>query len=223
MSTHRPAILLTGFGPFPGVPINATSLLAPRLAAAARERFPGYRVVSHLLPTEWRAAPEVLDAALAETRPVLALHFGVSSRAYGFTLEMRARNHCSHAPDACGELPAQACIAADGPQFLPASIPAHAIVAGLRRRGIAASLSRDAGAYLCNAVLYHALSKSADRPRARRAGFVHLPSDLVDVGPGAHARAAVGCSLDWTSAIDGGLHIIAAALGRPQAVGPALA
>ena len=34
MLMRKPIVLLTGFGPFPGIPDNASSLLVPRLRAA---------------------------------------------------------------------------------------------------------------------------------------------------------------------------------------------
>ena len=58
MTASRPAILLTGFGAFPGVADNATAALIPQLAAAARERFPEYDVVDDVLPVEWQRAPD---------------------------------------------------------------------------------------------------------------------------------------------------------------------
>ena len=58
LTPARPIVLLTGFGPFPGVPENATAVLVPRLAKAARELFPTYDFVAEILPTEWTAAPQ---------------------------------------------------------------------------------------------------------------------------------------------------------------------
>ena len=40
------------------------------------------------------------------------------------------------------------------------------------------SLSNDAGGYLCNAVLYHALHAIGSAGHPCRAGFIHLPVDL---------------------------------------------
>src|SRR6185503_17433013 len=77
----RTTVLITGFGPFPGVPVNATMQLVPELARAAARQFAGVRIATEVLATEWAAAPQRLDALLAEIEPDLVLHFGVSSRA----------------------------------------------------------------------------------------------------------------------------------------------
>ena len=77
----RITVLITGFGPFPGVPVNATMRLLPELARAAPKRFPDVQFAVEVLPTEWAAAPRRLQQLLAEVEPDIALHFGVSSRA----------------------------------------------------------------------------------------------------------------------------------------------
>src|SRR6202521_1145034 len=101
----RTTVLVTGFGPFPGVPVNATMRLVPELAQSAARQFAGVRIAGAVLATEWAAAPRQLDQLLAEIEPDLVLHFGVSSRARGFEIEQRAHNACLQAPDAAGAMP----------------------------------------------------------------------------------------------------------------------
>ena len=79
----RRTILLTGFGPFPGVAENATSKLVPALAAAAREAFAEHAFLSEILDTAWDSAPARVAALLAHHKPHLALHFGVAREAQG--------------------------------------------------------------------------------------------------------------------------------------------
>ena len=174
-------VLLTGFAPFPGVPINASMRLVPELVAAAKRRFPGTTVSAGLLPTEWVAAPRQMEVLLAEVKPDLLLHFGVSSRARGFEIELRGQNRCDQQPDAIGGLPSSSAVHADGPNFMRASLPVAYIVSRLRRRGIRAFASRDAGGYLCNATLYNSLAKARGVP-GRRVGFIHLPASLAKQG-----------------------------------------
>src|SRR5690348_14889515 len=106
----RTTVLVTGFGPFPGVPVNATMRLLPELAQVVPKLFPDVRFVFEVLRTEWVAGPQRLLRVLDELRPDLALHFGVSSRARGFEIESRARNVCAATPDASGALPASATV-----------------------------------------------------------------------------------------------------------------
>jgi pyroglutamyl-peptidase len=222
-STHaggraRTTVLITGFGPFPGVPVNATMRLLPELARAAPRLFPDVHFAVEVLPTEWAAGPRRLHQVLAEVAPDLALHFGVSSRARGFEIEQRARNACAVTMDACGALPSGAALRDGGAEHLPASLPVRHIVARLRRLGIPAFVSRDAGSYLCNAALYHSLVCAKDEAAAgRRVGFVHIPATLARSGGPNRGRTGA-CSLTWEQALHGALEILAACLGRPSAL-----
>src|SRR5262249_5925593 len=134
-------VLLTGFAPFPGVPVNASMALVPQLADRAKCRFPGTKLSTAVLATEWLAAPRQLDIRLAHARAHLSLHFGVSGRARGCEIELRGQNRCLPAADAGGALPVSAAVREDGPEILRASLPVNYIVARLRRRGIPAFAS----------------------------------------------------------------------------------
>lgn len=207
----RPVILLTGFGPFPGVPENATARLVPRLAKAARELFPAYEVVAAILPTEWVAAPQKVGDLLARPGTVLALHFGVSRQAQGFQIELVGRNRCSVVADAAGKMPAGECLLDDGPTELACTLPVERIMQRLTQLGVPVRTSTDAGGYLCNALLYHSLGAAETLAKPHLVGFVHLPADLV--GHGADGRAPhPDCRLDWRGAMAGGVEIIAACL-----------
>lgn len=210
----RTRLLLTGFGPFPGVPINATMRLVPELAEAVAQHFPDVRCSTLLLATEWSTAPARVAEAIEGMPPDVLLHFGVSSRARGFEIETRARNACQASPDAAGTLPAAAVLMDAGQDFLPASLPVRHILARLRARGLPAFASRDAGAYLCNAVLYRSLAQHRETGSAR-VGFIHIPATLVRPGGSNRGRSGA-CALSWPQALQGGLEIIAACLGRPS-------
>ena len=159
-SDGRTTLLMTGFGPFPSVPVNATMTLVPRLAAAARQLFPAVRIVTEILPTEWVAAPARVDELLVAHRPDIILHFGVSSRARGFEIEARGRNVCVMAADASGAHPAASTVRGNGQQLIASRVPVAEIVRRLRLRHVPAYQSWNAGTYLCNATLYHVLSHS---------------------------------------------------------------
>ena len=214
MPRNRPAILVTGFGPFPGAPRNASSLLAEALAEAASRVLPGYAIHAETLPTEWQAGPSRLSALIDTLQPVVAVHFGVSHRARSFVVETRARNMRDDIDDACGAAPDSVCVADSGPAQLTATLPTGLIVERLRRRGIPVQLSRDAGGYLCNALLYHSLDDARRRSRSGfgvRRGFIHIP-DRLAAGRGG-ARRANACLLDWNSALEGGIEILTTSAG----------
>ncbi len=210
-------ILITGFGPFPGMPENASALFAVKLAHLAARRFRGRRVVSRVLATEWEAAPRRLTELYRRERPKLALHFGVSETT-GFAVETTARNVRSPMADATGAAPASTWIARDGPAVLACPLPYTEIVARLTAQGLPAHISEDAGAYLCNAVFYTALAHCSVPSARTRAGFVHIPAALLEDRGAAHgARLPPGADprLDWEGALLGGLEIIRTCLGLP--------
>ena len=91
MSQNPREILLTGFGPFPGVAENATARLVPELALRAANAFPEYTFHHAILETAWGAAPQRAAELIATHRPILALHFGVARDADGRSQPSRCR------------------------------------------------------------------------------------------------------------------------------------
>ena len=178
MHNHRLPVLLTGFGPFPGMPVNASVRLVEALAPRARAAFPSCAIHAAILPAEWTAAPQRLEALITQVQPALMLLFGVAKDCTGFRIETQAHNACNAAEDAAGLLPASQWLTRDGPASHNATLPANEIVARLTARGLPAASSNDAGRYLCNAVLYHGLSYARDAKHPCRAGFIHIPHQI---------------------------------------------
>ena len=101
---ERPRVLLTGFGPFPGVPVNPSGWLAETLAERWLSAEADGRVHARILPTEWEAA--ALIPRLCETlQPHVMIHFGVSEHANTFRIERSAHNRAAPRADARGALP----------------------------------------------------------------------------------------------------------------------
>ena len=212
----RTTLLMTGFGPFPTVPANATMTLVPRLAVAARQLFPAVRIVTEILPTEWIAAPIRVNDLLTAHQPDIILHFGVSSRARGFEIETRGQNVRVMAPDASGAHPSAPAVSEAGQHLLPSRIPVGEIVRRLRLQKLPAYQSWSAGTYLCNATLYHSLTET--HGGVSQAGFVHIPGSLAPVGlqSAKTLRTSPGCPLTWPQALAGGLEIVATLLDQPS-------
>jgi pyroglutamyl-peptidase len=177
-ASRTATLLLTGFGPFPGVPANQSKRLVTRLAAQVRRRWPKLHVATLVLPTEWVRAPLLVDAALDRLKPDVALHFGVSGQAAGFDVESVALNKARPTRDAAGHLPAAAHLDAAGGRFLRGHAHAQWLIRPLRRAGHVCRLSDDAGGYLCNAVYYHSLKHAALHAPGRIVAFVHVPKRL---------------------------------------------
>jgi pyroglutamyl-peptidase len=212
---QRDTILLTGFGPFPGVPENASQKFVPKLAHLAARRFSAHRVVARILPTEWERAPSRLKALYDRERPKLVLHFGVSAQASCYVIEMLSRNACRHVEDAVGAMPRDDLVMAGGPHTLRTHLPAEEIVARLAALKVPAVLSDDAGGYICNAVLYRSLifADQGDQPAAM-VGFFHIPQIILPALLKKRANP-LEMRFDWGTALIGGLEIIRTCLGRP--------
>ena len=210
MRASRSTILLTGFGPFPGVPVNVSGPLTEAIARRAATRFRSKRIVTAVLPTEWQTAPRRLAEFYRKETPALVLHFGVSERARDLVIETRALNRRGPTPDAAAARPKSSCIIAGGPDHLDVGLPVESIVDRLRAMGIPASRSDDAGSYLCNTVLYHSLRLAAAMAVPAAVGFVHIPTELVDL-----AAENPGRRLTWIEALAGCIEIIRTCLGLP--------
>ncbi|MFG1282852.1 pyroglutamyl-peptidase I family protein [Xanthobacter autotrophicus] len=171
-------ILVTAFGPFPGVPVNPSQRAATDLLRLKRPALSGVEITLSILPTRWDVLPR-LDALLRERTFDAVLLLGVASRRRRVCLETRAVNAARDFPDAAGRHPPGRRLMTQQADVLASTAPALAWVAALRRAGIAASASLDAGRYLCNAAYFHALAAAHGQLRGNGAVapvlFIHLP------------------------------------------------
>ena len=206
--------LITGFGPFPGVPMNISGPFARELARATQRTAGQTKVIAAVLPTEWYQAPRLLEEYYFRFRPTIALHFGVSHQAHAMTIECRARNIAERA-DASGAAPEFGYLAPARPLDLPVTLPAARIASRMRKRAIPAVLSNDAGAYLCNAILYHSLELMRVMRIDGQCGFIHLPAHLTQDGAGRGSAAT--SRLSFEQALTGGCEALATLLHRPVA------
>jgi pyroglutamyl-peptidase len=171
---ERPRILLTGFGPFPGVPTNPSAWLAETLAEGLPAPDLHGRIHVRIFPTEWQAAALVAD--LCETlQPHVMIHFGVSEHAKTFRIEHSAHNRTAPRADAGGALPASPVILGEGAGRLDTAFPAAALARHLKTNGVAVVTSHSAGHYLCNFLYYHSLDWALRQSAPPLVLFVHVP------------------------------------------------
>jgi pyroglutamyl-peptidase len=181
-------ILVTGFGPFPGAPFNPTTPLVRRLARLRRPALAEVTLVPHVFPTSYTAVDRDLPKLLARTHPDALLMFGLAPRAKTVRVETRARNAASILPDAGGASPHRHGVEAGAPRTLALLAPAHRLLGALRAARVPATLSHDAGSYLCNYLCWQA-AESARRPRGPRlAAFIHVPHIRRQARPRAAKR-----------------------------------
>jgi pyroglutamyl-peptidase len=206
IATPSPRMLLTGFGPFPTVPVNASAQLAEAAGTILSRTWPQGKILVAALPTDWRNGPAQLERLLRLHRPDIALHFGVARDASGFRLETVAENGVLRQADASGYVPRRRTLNTRGPKTLSSTFPIRAIADRLMQLGLPVELSTDAGRYLCNATLYRSLLIARQMRRSVMTGFVHIPADLAVRGARAEAEltAAPGLhELDWDRAVMG--------------------
>lgn len=167
----RVDLLVTGFGPFPGIPNNPSATLARKVAAHLRLKRAGLSVAMQLIPTEYAAAERLVPQMVAEMRPRAVLMFGVASKRKALSVELRARNRLSllH-PDAAGQRPTRLVLEPGAAWARHGRAPfTQAVQMGLRA-GLPTRLSISAGTYLCNFAYWRMLA-ATDGPCL----FLHIP------------------------------------------------
>jgi len=168
-------ILVTGFGPFPGAPFNPTGLLAQRIARARRPALADVKLVTHIFPTSYAAVDRELPALIAKHKPDAMLMFGLAPRARALRVETRARNVLALLPDAGGASLGRRTIAASGPASIKLRTPSRQQLAALRGLQPRATLSHDAGRYLCNYLCWRVAETASSGTEPRLASFIHVP------------------------------------------------
>jgi pyroglutamyl-peptidase len=168
-------VLLTGFEPFGGEPINPSWLAASALADA---EIGGAKVVSCLLPCVFGAAMDTLRQEIGAHDPVLVVATGQAGGRDGLSLERVAIGvDDASIADNAGQQPIDRPILPGGPVGYWSSLPLKAAVSALREAGLRAHVSQTAGTFVCNHVFYglmHLLHTGGGAP-GRRGGFVHVP------------------------------------------------
>lgn len=161
-------VVVTGFGSFPGQPVNPTEAVVDAIADD-----PG--VVARVLPVSWRRSLDELDALVAANPGTPVVAFGVAASASGVRVEQvgRRRDHVE-AVDVDDEVLGDM-TGGDRRVAVPTRLPVRELEEALRDAGVPVEASDDAGAYVCNHVLHHALTSL---PVTTPTGFVHVP----DVG-----------------------------------------
>jgi pyroglutamyl-peptidase len=196
-----PRLLVTGFGPFPGIPKNPSAVAAGKLARSPRWRTLGVDVRVLVLTTTYAAIEEELLPALAEHAPDAILMIGVAGRSREVRVETRAVNRASILlPDAAKKRPRRLALSR-AEHVRRTKTGAQRQVTALRRHGFRSRASTNAGPYLCNAGYFAALTQPVP------VLFVHIPKPGRARGRGRHREA-------WHAQLSGALSEVALDLLR---------
>ncbi|GAA0772923.1 peptidase C15 [Roseibium denhamense] len=163
-------VLVTGFGPFPGAPVNPTQLLMKRLPKRLGVHQHGVAYHFDVLPTTWEARSRVTDTLRREVRPDAIVHFGVDGTRKSINIENRAVNKAIQVRlDSSGQGPGYPELDPSGERSRTATLPARHLVTAARQSGAATNVSQNAGTYLCNATLWDSIGSGIPSI------FVHVP------------------------------------------------
>lgn len=167
----RDVVLITGFGPFPGVADNPSIQVARHLE---QEPPTGVRVIARELPVTFEGAPEAVAAAAREAGDALGVLLGLGVQPEPtFRLERRARGRLDGArPDNSGRTASGVGVDLGGD--LETALDLEHLAAVLTEAGAPrVAISEDAGGYVCERT-YHALLARAGE-RGVPALFLHVP------------------------------------------------
>ena len=174
-AARAPTVLLTGFDPFGGDPVNPSWLIA---SALHRRQVAGHRIVAAQLPTRFHESAPRLFALMAEHRPALVICLGLAAGRTALSLERVAINvQDARIADNAGAQPIDAPVVPGGPVGYFSTLPIKAMRQALLVAGVPAEVSQTAGTFVCNHIFYALMHRLATgRGLARmRGGFIHVP------------------------------------------------
>ena len=164
-------LLITGFEPFGNCPKNPSWMAVEALP----ERVGDYELKKRMLPTVYgKATQAVLDAA-KDWEPDVILCIGQAGGRASVTPERIAVNiRDARIPDNAGNQPVGDFVVKEGPAAYFATVPVLEMARAMETKGIPATVSNSAGAFVCNDTLYGLLHAYAGTKT--RVGFIHVPN-----------------------------------------------
>jgi pyroglutamyl-peptidase len=168
-------VLVTGFGPFGPLVVNPTQLVIDQLTER-RALYSDCELTTEVLETEFRVSEDRIRRLIREVRPDACVCLGVGQSLDTIHIERVALNldDCE-LPDNAGIRFRGRPVVPDGPPAFWSSLPIADIHAVLNSRGIEATISNFAGAYVCNHVFYSALHEIQQLGMHTRCGLIHVP------------------------------------------------
>lgn len=182
-------VLISAFDPYEGLDHNPVKEVAQSIADLGLQASPEYADLSQYdeldtvdlsiaavtLPISFaKAWPQLLESIEA-IKPHIILAMGVKHAARGVLLERCATNLVDACrPDAEDAQPQMMQVVDGAPAAYWTRLPLRAILKDFMDHNIPASLSSDAGTFVCNSLFYHLLHWSSNRDKVI-AGFMSFP------------------------------------------------
>ena len=172
-------LLVTGFDPFGGQPVNPAREAVLRLP----DTVGGYEITKLEIPTVFGLAAKTVLQAASELQPHAILCVGQAGGRSAVTPEVVAINlREATIPDNAGNIPVNTPVIENAPAAYFATLPVRDMVQAVKERGIPCALSYTAGTFVCNDLLYTLLHHYRDTDV--RVGFVHIPFLPEQAGKG---------------------------------------
>ena len=165
-------ILITGFEPFGGEPVNPSWEAVRRLP----DEVPGAEVIKLQIPTVFGRSAVVVREAVVEHDPDVVVCVGQAGGRFMVHPERVAINlDDGRIEDNDGYQPIDVPIQPDGAPAYFSSLPVKAMVTAMRKAGVPAAVSNTAGTYVCNHIMYQVLYMIDREFTGKRGGFIHVP------------------------------------------------
>ena len=173
-------ILVTGFDPFGGEPINPAIESVKRLP----DNIAGAEIIKLEIPTVRKKSLEKIEEAINEHNPDVILSIGQAGGRFDISIERVGINLDDfRIPDNEGNQIIDEPIFPDGENSYFVKLPVKAMVQNVQKNNIPASVSYTAGTFVCNHVLYGVMYLIEKKYKGKKSGFIHipfLPQQVVD-------------------------------------------
>mgnify|MGYP000966614118 FL=1 len=173
-------ILVTGFDPFGGEPINPAIESVKKLP----DNIAGAKIIKLEIPTVRKKSLEKIEKAINEHNPDVILSIGQAGGRFDISIERVGINLDDfRIPDNEGNQIIDEPIFPDGENSYFVKLPVKAMVQNVQKNNIPASVSYTAGTFVCNHVLYGVLYLIEKKYKGKKSGFIHipfLPQQVVD-------------------------------------------
>ena len=165
-------VLITGFDPFGGEPINP----AWEAVKAMKDEIAGAKITKLQIPTVVAKSIAKVHEKMQELHPDIVISIGQAGGRYDITPERVAINlDDARIKDNEGNQPIDVPIYEDGAPAYFSDLPIKAMVQHIREAGLPASVSNTAGTFVCNHLMYGVLYTLSKEYPGVRGGFMHVP------------------------------------------------
>ncbi|XP_061551127.1 pyroglutamyl-peptidase 1-like isoform X2 [Phycodurus eques] len=167
---NKKKVIVTGFEPFGEHAVNSSWVAVRELERLGLDEAVDLYVCE--VPVEYQAVQSLLPSLWEQHLPQLVVHVGVSGLATTVTLEQCGHNKGYKRPDNCRFCPASQCCMEDGPDCISSLLDMDTVCERVNDSnvGVAVSVSKDAGRYLCDYTYYSSLFLGHGR-----CAFIHVP------------------------------------------------